>query len=533
MKFKSTSVVIIIFLSLAACQSSSNEGQSGFDYYNSDFFKTVQLSGIFPDAKTFADCTPKRSLREITEMYKEAKDENGFQLREFVLDHFELPVVPVTGYKTDTAKSVQQHITELWPLLTRQPDEYNPLSSLIPLPKPYIVPGGRFGEIYYWDTYFTMLGLINAEEADLTVNMVDNFSFLIDSLGFIPNGNRNYYLGRSQPPFFSLMVDLVASENRDLYNRYLKAMVKEYDFWMNGSDMLNIDQQAHKRVVLMPDGSVLNRYWDNYETPRPESYRHDYQLIHDKNLEPSLSYRHLRAGAESGWDFSSRWLADHENLQTIHTTDIIPVDLNALLYHLELKIAQGYNWSDDLKNATLFLGKAENRKDAINKYLWDENDQFYVDFDYKAQKPTGVLSLAGAYPLFFKLSPKIRAKPVVERLLADFLKPGGFVTTLNQTGQQWDSPNGWSPLQWITINALYNFGYYDEGNEAAERWLQRNRSVFKATGKMMEKYNVIDTMLLAGGGEYPLQDGFGWTNGVAVALQKILADKAVVEEMAE
>lgn len=523
--------MIVSLAILSACNQTAEQKSEQFDFYQSPFFKEVQLSGIFPDSKTFVDCTPKQPLSEINEIYESGKGEEGFVLRDFVLEHFELPVTPVTGFKSDTSKTVVEHCTDLWPVLTRQPDEYDPLSSLIPLPESYIVPGGRFREIYYWDSYFTMEGLVESGQAEMAMNMVDNFSFLIDSIGFIPNGNRNYYLGRSQPPFYSLMVDLVASGQRERFTGYLPQLLAEYNFWMNGADTLSSSYPAHRRVVLMPDSSLLNRYWDNYALPRPESFKPDYELVHENSLPAETTYRHLRAGAESGWDYSSRWFEDHKSLKTIHTTDIIPVDLNALLYHLELKIAQGYNWKGDLQNADLFLNKAEKRKQAINKYLWDEADQFYVDYDFIKGRKTGVLSLAGAYPLFFRLATKAQAKPVAERLLSDFLKPGGFVTTLNETGQQWDAPNGWAPLQWITINGLYYYGYSDEGNDAAERWLNRNKEVYKATGKMMEKYNVLDTMLLAGGGEYPLQDGFGWTNGVAIALQKILAERDTVNAM--
>jgi alpha,alpha-trehalase len=531
MKFKISNILTIALVVFSTCSQPSAENNSNFNFYTSDFFKEVQLSGIYPDSKTFVDCTPKRELATINKLYHQKKDQTGFSLEDFVAEHFELPVTPATGFNTDTTKNILQHIVSLWPVLTRQSDEYDPRSSLIPLPKPYIVPGGRFREIYYWDSYFTMEGLMESSQREMAINMVDNFSFLIDSLGFIPNGNRNYYVGRSQPPFFSLMVDLVASDQRDLYNQYLPRLVREYNFWMQGADSLNAESPTFKRVVRMADGEVLNRYWDNYDLPRPESFKQDYELVNNNNLDPSSTYRHLRAGAESGWDYSSRWFKDHKSLETIRTTDIVPIDLNALLYHLELKIAQGYNWADDLQKSEYYLYKAGERKHAIDKYLWDKHENYYVDYDYKMHQPTGVLSLAGAYPLFFRLSSKAQAKSVVARLLSDFLKPGGFVTTLNETGEQWDSPNGWAPLQWITINGLYNYGYRKEGNAAAERWLNRNIEVYKATGKMMEKYNVMDTMLLAGGGEYPLQDGFGWTNGVVIALQKILAKKEMVEKM--
>ncbi|ELR71496.1 Trehalase [Fulvivirga imtechensis AK7] len=537
MKLYNRLVTLVILIIASACGSATVETETAgaYDFYQSELFKEVQLSGIFPDSKTFVDCTPKQPLTKINDQYIAGKDQEGFQLKEFVLKHFELPKNPETGFVSDTAASMQQHIVKLWPVLTRQPDEYDPLSSLILLQESYIVPGGRFREIYYWDSYFTMEGLVESGQEQMAVNMVNNFSLLIDTLGFIPNGNRNYYLGRSQPPFYALMVDLVASDNRDMYSRYLPRLVKEYEFWMSGADNLSQQNPAIKRVVLMPDGSILNRYWDNFDLPRPESFKEDYELVNENSLDPSTTYRHLRAGAESGWDYSSRWFKDQNSLMTIHTTDIVPIDLNTLLYYLELKIAQGYNWNEDLETAKAYLEKADKRKAAINKYLWDDTAQFFVDYDYIEEAPTGVLSLAGAYPLFFRVASKAQARPVVDRLLSDFLKAGGFVTTLNETGQQWDAPNGWAPLQWLTINGLYNYGYGDEGNDAAEKWLKRNREVYEATGKMMEKYNVVDTTLLAGGGEYPLQDGFGWTNGVAIALEKILEnkEKVLLEEVIE
>ena len=153
-----------------------------------------------------------------------------------------------------------------------------------------------------------------------------------------------------------------------------------------------------------------------------------------------------------------------------------------------------------------------------------------MDYDFVAQEPTAVLSLAGVFPLYFQLANKAQAKTVANRLGGEFLSSGGFITTLNQTGEQWDAPNGWAPLQWMTVIGLYNYGYYDLGNQGGMRWLDRNREVYKATGKMMEKYNVAEIGLLGGGGEYPLQDGFGWTNGVALALEKIFEEESIIRQ---
>ena len=188
------------------------------NFYKTEFFKQVQLSSIFEDSKTFVDCVPKRPLEEIIKDF-ESKNEQDFDLKLFVLDNFELPIEKDTDFVSDTALSMAEHIKVLWSVLTHKPDILQPYSSLIPLPNSYIVPGGRFREVYYWDTYFTLLGLMVSDQEKMAQNMVDNFSFLIDSIGFIPNGNRVYYLGRSQPPFFSLLVSLIASKSIHLLSR--------------------------------------------------------------------------------------------------------------------------------------------------------------------------------------------------------------------------------------------------------------------------------------------------------------------------
>jgi neutral trehalase len=148
-------------------------------------------------------------------------------------------------------------------------------SSLLPLPYPYVVPGGRFRELYYWDSYFTMLGLEADGRHDLALNMLKDFAFEIDCYGHVPNGNRTYYLSRSQPPFFSLMVDLIAKrEGETSYVTYLPELEAEYEFWMDGSTVLR-GSEGYRRVVRLRDGTILNRYWDDRAEPRDESYRED------------------------------------------------------------------------------------------------------------------------------------------------------------------------------------------------------------------------------------------------------------------
>src|SRR4030095_4587516 len=241
-------------------------------------FEDVPLSTLFPDSKTFVDARPLQTPSDIVARYAAERGNPGFSLRTFVDQHFEMPRAAGGDVKTDTTMSMEQHAKALWPALTRVPDSTNARSSLIPLPFPYLVPGGRFREVYYWDSYFTMLGLIASGRADLVRSMLDNFAHLVRTVGHIPNGNRTYYLSRSQPPYFGAMVGLYAtSTDTGRALRYLDALELEHAFWMEGADKLAAGD-AHRRVVRLKNGAVLNRYWDDRSDPRPESFKPDFEL---------------------------------------------------------------------------------------------------------------------------------------------------------------------------------------------------------------------------------------------------------------
>ncbi|MBT8318912.1 MAG: alpha,alpha-trehalase TreF [Gramella sp.] len=485
-----------------------------------DLFYDVQSKEIFEDSKTFVDVIPQYNVSLIRQRYNMLDDTTKVAVSEFVEQHFEVPGDKVS-FETDSSK-INVHINKLWDVLQRPSDD-KVSGTLIPLPNPYIVPGGRFREIYYWDSYFTMLGLQVDGEVETIRNMVDNFAFLINEYGFIPNGNRTYYLGRSQPPFFAMMVKVLAeAEGNKVLKNYLPQLEREYNFWMDGTARLD-DERAYRRVVKMPGGEILNRYWDDNATPRPESYREDIRTADIAvNKNPELSkedvYRNLRAGAESGWDFSSRWLSKNAegelDLSTIHTTHIVPVDLNSLLYNLEMTISEAAEASGDSQKAEEFKTRAEKRKLAIIKYHWNVAEGFFMDHNFMENKQTDKLSLAGVYPLFFEIATKDQADQVAAKLETVFLKPGGLVTSPYNTGEQWDAPNGWAPLQWLAIQGLQNYEIDNLACEIRSRWLELNREVYNRTYKMLEKYNVEDLSKESGGGEYPTQDGFGWTNGV-------------------
>jgi alpha,alpha-trehalase len=486
-------------------------------------FHDVQLSGIFADSKTFADARPLAAPAEIVARYDSARRAVGFDFRAFVERHFELPRLVGEGFRTDPSQTMEAHIGALWPVLMRPPDSADARSSLIPLPQAYVVPGGRFREVYYWDSYFTMLGLVESGRTDLVAHMLDNFAHLIATVGHIPNGNRTYYLGRSQPPFFGAMVGLYArATDTTQALRYLDALEAEHAFWMAGAERLE-PAQTYRRVVRQPDGGLLNRYWDDLPEPRPESYRQDYELaVTLPETSREAFYRNVRATAESGWDFSSRWMRDPSDLRTLETTELIPVDLNSLLYHAERTIAALRAFrgrAGDAEVADRFLRAAEQRRQALLSAAYDPIGGFFYDVRWRSgERVSDRPTLAAAAPLYFGLATPEQAFRVAARLERDFLKPGGFVTTLISSGQQWDAPNGWPPLEWLAMEGVRRYGRADLADVARDRWLALNRRTFRSSGKMMEKYDVVDVNRRAGGGEYPTQDGFGWSNGVALTL---------------
>jgi alpha,alpha-trehalase len=519
-----------LFLLLAFVLAGSSFGQQTTqpvlppDKIYGVLFRDVQMDKVFADGKTFADCIPKRKPAEIVADYEAARSHPGFELKKFVEDNFEIPgsASEHSNYKTNTSEDVVTHIKNLWPVLKRVPDKPVEGSSLLPLPYPYIVPGGRFREVYYWDSYFTMLGLKESGEIEMINDMVKNFAYLINTYGHIPNGNRSYYLGRSQPPFFSVMVELLAEVKGDsVFQEFLPAMEKEYQFWMEGADKIK-PGQAYRRIVKLKDGAILNRYWDDVPTPRPESWREDVLTAEKSGRNKIEMYAHLRAAAESGIDFSSRWFADQRTLRTIHTTDFLPVDLNSLMYHLEVSIAKAKLMNKEDSAADQYRKVAAKRAERIDKYFWNKSRNFYTDYDFRAKKKSNHINPAGMYPFcFINEHPDYMSflgKKVAAVIRQKLLDPGGVATTEFDTGEQWDAPNGWAPLEWMTIWGLDRCGQKDLAADIAARWVKLVEKVYKETGKLMEKYNVADINKPAGGGEYAGQDGFGWTNGVMLRL---------------
>ncbi|NUT68374.1 alpha,alpha-trehalase TreA [Pseudomonas corrugata] len=483
-----------------------------------ELFEAVQRGQVFTDQKHFVDALPNRDPAQIRADYLARRDSPGFDLKAFVKANF-----TESGQAESPAPKpgapIREHIDNLWPVLSRTYREVPQYSSLLPLPQPYVVPGGRFREMYYWDSYFTMLGLEQSGDKARVRQMVDNFAYMIDTYGHIPNGNRTYYLSRSQPPFFAYMVELQAHiEGDQAYSRYLPQLQKEYAYWMAGAQTLKPGAAA-QHVVKLADGSVLNRYWDASPTPRQESWLQDVKTAEQTPDRPKQEvWRDLRAGAESGWDFSSRWLGDGKNLTTIRTTAIVPVDLNSLMYHLERTIAKACGTVQNVPCVQTYGQRADLRQRAIEQHLWKADGGYYVDYDWQLKQQRPNLTAATLFPLYTGLASAERAGRTADAVRSGLLRPGGIATTQVSNGQQWDEPNGWAPLQWVAVDGLNRYQQTALAEQIGTRFLAQVQNLYRDEDKLVEKYDVSGAGQGGGGGEYELQDGFGWTNGVTLKL---------------
>ena len=460
-----------------------------------EFFTRVQMEEVFDDSKTFVDSVPRKDPDEIV---ANMPDEG---LKNFVLENFELP--ERKSVELERGLDIEEYIGKSWDFLLRDHTEDD--GTFLGLKKSFVVPGGRFRETYYWDSYFTALGLAENGRMEIFENIMENFADLIERFGFIPNGTRTYYLDRSQPPFFGELMKLY-SEEKDFRqaSKFLPQLEKEYRFWM---------ETKHS---VKTDNVELNRYWSKKDTPRPESFREDRKTAEASGRDKKF-FRDIRAACESGWDFSTRW-TDGENLENIHTTDLLPVDLNAVLYGVEKQLADWHRRKENFRKAERFEEKAEDRREAFEKFFWSEEESFYFDYNFEEEEKTDRWTLAAVFPLYFGLASDSQADKVAEKLEEDFLMDGGLTTTLSE-GFQWDSSNGWPPLQYMAVKGLERYGKDDLADMIRSRWLETCEKVFEEKNVMLEKYNVERPLGEVSDGEYSNQVGFGWTNGVYLALK--------------
>ncbi len=465
-----------------------------------ELFRAVQLGGVFPDSKTFVDAVPRGDEAAIARAFAASGPMSTVELRAFVLDRFDVRGSSGPSYRATL--SLDDYLATRWDSLIRSSENPPPGSSLEPLPNPYVVPGGRFEELFYWDTYFTGLGLLAHRRTELFRGMVDNLVVLLDRYRHIPNGSRTYLASRSQPPLLAAMVNALTDAGID-GRWYLPALLLEHEYWTSGERVVS----AH--------GDEWARYWDDLDTARPEALSEDTQTMCGGG---ATVFRSLRAAAASGWDFSSRWCEFPDDLSTIETAEIIPFDLNALLMRLEWTIADLARWAGDETIATDFTGRADARRLALQQFCWDPGAGWFCDLDVGSGTRRESLTLAGVTALSEGIATAPQAATMRTTLMEKFLAPGGLRTSLFESGEQWDAPNGWAPLHWWAVIGLRAYGFADDAATVANRWIATCRAGFDADGTLLEKYDVEVPGRRARGGEYAVQEGFGWTNGVLIDL---------------
>jgi alpha,alpha-trehalase len=479
-------------------------------------YQRVAGSEALPRMKAFADAVPRADPAAILKNYAIESPSSADALRGFVEQWFVLPsdALPKTGEQE--CLSLANHIAARWDGAIIEARHAPAHGSLLPMPGRYITSGGIWREQYYWNTYFLVIGMDDRYRA-VKREMVDNIAYLVDRYGYAPTANRTYYLSRSQPPYFYEMAAALSPEDPDeAFARYLPQLRKEYAYWMDGASALS-PGQAHRRVVRMANGALLNRYWDDRDAPRDEAATRDMKIAGRSSRPNGEVYRDIRAGAESGWDFTSRWLEDRRNMASIITTAIVPVDLNSLLFGLENAVARGCARRGDSACQALFRSHADARKAAMNQYLWNEELGLFDDYNWRTAQKRNAVTAAALSALAAGAATEAQAASTAERARSDLLARGGLMNTSIVTGEQWDAPNGFAAVQWIATVGLRRYHQNGLAREIANRWLQTVSDVYRQQGRLAEKYDVVN-VAQGGGGGYPLQSGQGWTASISTAL---------------
>lgn len=549
---------------------------------------------------------------------------NNSALQDFLTTYFadaggELKEVPKDRLNTDPVfldklndtviKEFVTKVIDIWPDLTR---EYSGSSSncttcpnsFIPINRTFVVAGGRFREPYYWDSYWILEGLLRTGGAftEVAKNTIENFLDFIEQFGFIPNGARIYYLNRSQPPLLSQMVKIYIehTNDTDILDRALPLLVKEHEFFINNR---TIEFEVGNKTY------ELQRYAVDNTEPRPESYGEDYATAtnasyyaesgiiypQDKKLndtELAELYANLATGAESGIDYGARWIANPSDamrdvyfpLRSLNGKNIVPVDLNSILYGNEMAIATFYNQTGNTTEADRWTDLASNRSEAIHAVFWNETLFSYFDYNIssseqniyvpsdddtaaidKVTAPEGqqvIFHVAQFYPFWMGAAPNhIKNNPYAVKTAFDRVskyldvRAGGIPASNVETGQQWDQPSVWPPYMHILMQGLLNtpatFGEEDPSFKdvhalalrLGQRYLDSTFCTWYATGGstsatpklqglteqdigvMFEKYNDNSTNRAGGGGEYEVVEGFGWTNGVLMWAADVFANE--------
>ena len=400
-----------------------------------------------------------------------------------------IPLLPRFSQPALTAEDVRparEYIASYWPKLTRYHPQDN--DSLIGLPKPYLVPAYEqghefdFNELYYWDSYFMIQGLLDTQHKELVLGILEDLLSEFKRFRIIPNASRIYLMGRSHPPFLSSMI-------LDVYHAF--SMDRQ---WL--SEAMTVAEDEYHTV------------WMGTEKP------HTRQVYEGLSRYYDINYLNDLAEAESGWDLTPRFGR--------HCLDFLPVDLNSLLFKYETDFAYMQRLFGDEIRAGQWDQAAQRRKNKMNELMWSNLRNFYYDYNYVKKQRSNVDSLAAYYTMWAGMVDEKQSARLVGSLRKFENKGGLSATDTVMLGQfvpgslptQWAYPNGWAPLHFMVVKGLQRYGYHNHARRIALKWLKTNLNWFNAHGVFLEKYNVVQPSKPPLKGLYPSQTGFGWTNAV-------------------
>lgn len=529
-------------------------------YCHGELLKTVQMAHLHNDSKYFVDMSLKNSeedtLQDFEELMNRTKNPSKEEIKVFVEEHFDEPgheFEPWTpsDWSEDPEflkkivhpdlKEWGKKLNAMWKKLGRKisttvrddPKKH----SQIYVPNPVIVPGGRFREFYYWDSYWTIEGLLLSGMNHTVKGMLENFLKMVEDYGMVPNGGRIYYTRRSQPPYLIPMFKLYMDHHSDqeFLRKNIQLLEKEFLFWHNERRVQVQDRNGQTRHVA--------QYRVNVSDPRPESYREDYMLAQNLTTEEEKQqlYVELKSGAESGWDYSTRWFVNNETnngtMKDTNVTSIVPVDLNSLLCVNAQTLSHFYKSLGMYDKEREYANIAKEKNETMNMIFWDQTDGVWYDYDLHAKRQRRYFYMSNLHPIWSGCyGPEGSRARTMEKLIKylnnkGVLKyDGGMPTSMEDSGQQWDFPNAWAPLQHLAIMGLYEARNIHHAAEElsfdlAEKWIRTNWKGYQELNAMFEKYNVTVVGKAGGGGEYEVQPGFGWSNGVAMRLLELFGDR--------
>ena len=443
-------------------------------------------------------------------------------------------------HRDEDLSSVERRVREAMPPGEFQKIELRVLPSdpanihghgLLYLPEPYVVPGGRFNEMYGWDSFFIQMGLLRDGEVELARNMAGNLLYEVREYGKVLNANRTYYLTRSQPPFLTPMVLAVYYRTRDRMwlESSLPWIEKYYRYWTAephltaqtglsryfdvgdgpAPEVLASERDAHGT----PDYDLIRRYFRSHAIADYDVSQY-YDARNDQLTD--LFFKGDRSMRESGFDPSNRF--GPFSVDIIHYN---PVCLNSLLYLMEVQAAEIQDLLNQETEAVAWRMRARERAERMNRLTWDPQTGLYCDYNYVHRHIRQYPFLTTFYPLWVGIASSEQAAQVV-RNLKRFEKAGGLQTSQFRSGDQWDAPFGWAPLQWIAVQGLRRYGYSADADRISKRFLAMVHHDFMVHGNLEEKYDVVrrtdDVASRLRYGYHSNEAGFGWTNAVFTAL---------------